>query len=336
MINNYPLVSVIVPIYNVEKYLKRCINSILSQNYKNIEIILVDDGSPDNCPKICDDFKKKDSRIKVIHKTNGGLSSARLAGFEEALGEYILFIDSDDYIEKDMVEKLVCSINKNNADLAICGYCTQIEQNSIKNLLPYDKETLQGYQQITNEYILPLIGNVKNNINLPGFLWIRLLKKSLIDNSFFVSENEYFAEDIIFDLLYSDNIKKISIVNLPLYHYCINYESLSNKYRKNKWQMLKNLYEFKTKFLKSHDIIDTDNRLQNTISASIFSAINNAVLSGNYSSFLKEIKFLYKDVKDIIISSDKNPFHGTIPLTLFLLNLRLYFIIFYLRKYRLK
>ena len=92
------LISVIVPIYNVEKYLDKCVDSIINQTYKNLEIILVDDGSPDNCPQMCDDYAKKDSRIRVVHKENGGLSDARNAGMKVATGEYVSFIDSDDYI----------------------------------------------------------------------------------------------------------------------------------------------------------------------------------------------------------------------------------------------
>ena len=105
-----PMISVIVPIYNVEKYLARCVDSIVNQTYKNLEIILVDDGSPDRCPQMCDDYAEKDSRIKVIHKKNGGLSDARNAGMAVATGEYISFIDSDDWIETSMFELLLNNI----------------------------------------------------------------------------------------------------------------------------------------------------------------------------------------------------------------------------------
>ena len=97
------LISIIVPIYNVEKYLQECIESLLKQTYKNIEIILVDDGSPDNCPQICDEFLKKDKRIKVFHKVNGGLSDARNYGLERATGNYICFVDSDDFVTEDYI-----------------------------------------------------------------------------------------------------------------------------------------------------------------------------------------------------------------------------------------
>lgn len=115
-----PLISVIVPIYNVEKYLSKCVDSIINQTYKNLEIILVDDGSPDNCPKICDEYAKQDSRIKVINKENGGLSDARNAGMKVATGEYVSFIDSDDYISDDFIETLYTTMKTENSDIVEC------------------------------------------------------------------------------------------------------------------------------------------------------------------------------------------------------------------------
>ena len=114
-------ISVIVPVYKVEKYLNKCVDSILVQTYDNFELILVDDGSPDNCGQICDEYAQKDSRVKVIHKENGGLSSARNAGLDVATGDYIGFVDSDDYISPVMYEKLLKASDENDADLVICG-----------------------------------------------------------------------------------------------------------------------------------------------------------------------------------------------------------------------
>lgn len=116
------LISVIVPVYNVEKYSERCIESIINQTYKNLEIILVDDGSPDTCPMICDEYAKKDDRIVVIHKENGGLSDARNAGIEIAKGEYFAFIDSDDYISEEFLSKLYMSLKSNSAFMSICNF----------------------------------------------------------------------------------------------------------------------------------------------------------------------------------------------------------------------
>lgn len=126
-------ISVIVPIYKVEDYLHRCVESIINQAYTNLEIILVDDGSPDNCPKICDEYAEKDSRIKVIHKENGGLSDARNTGLLVATGEYISFIDSDDYIDINMYKSIITYMEEHDLDIAECGikhvYNNKIKQN---------------------------------------------------------------------------------------------------------------------------------------------------------------------------------------------------------------
>ena len=116
------LVSVIVPVYNVELYLKFCVESIIMQTYENLEIILVDDGSKDGSPHICDAFLNKDKRVRVIHQQNQGLSAARNAGIEVARGKYFTFVDSDDYIRKDMIERLVNLVERKKVDIACCEY----------------------------------------------------------------------------------------------------------------------------------------------------------------------------------------------------------------------
>ena len=116
---NNPLISVIIPVYNVKEYLKRCIDSVLIQTYKNMEIILVDDGSPDKCPQICDEWAKKDERIIVVHKENGGLVSARKMGISVATGEYIGYVDGDDWIESEYLEKQMIAIRETGADVVI-------------------------------------------------------------------------------------------------------------------------------------------------------------------------------------------------------------------------
>ncbi|MBQ4243839.1 MAG: glycosyltransferase, partial [Clostridia bacterium] len=116
------LISVIVPVYKTEKYLDRCVNSIVNQTYKNLEIILVDDGSPDRCPELCDRWAEKDNRIKVIHQENGGMSAARNAGLRIAKGDYIGFVDSDDWIDNDMYEYLYILLINNQADYSTINY----------------------------------------------------------------------------------------------------------------------------------------------------------------------------------------------------------------------
>ena len=136
------LITVVVPIYKVEKYLVKCIDSIIEQSYQNIELILVDDGSPDECPRFCDEYKNRDSRIKVIHKQNGGLSDARNEGLKIATGEWITFIDSDDYVGTNFLEKLYSSVTSVGADISICDYKAVIDDTGIEkeetNIEVYD------------------------------------------------------------------------------------------------------------------------------------------------------------------------------------------------------
>ena len=124
-------ISVVVPIYKVESYLKECMDSILAQSYKNLEIIFVDDGSPDNCPQLCDQYAAYDNRVKVIHKVNGGLSDARNAGIGCATGDYITFVDSDDFIKKNMIEYLFNKLHEYDADIAFCQRVNVDESGAI-------------------------------------------------------------------------------------------------------------------------------------------------------------------------------------------------------------
>ena len=135
------LISIVIPIYNVEKYIEKCLDSVIKQTYKNIEIILVDDGSPDNCGKICDSYANNDKRIQVIHKENGGLSDARNVGIERANGKYITFVDSDDYIELDYIEYLYTLIKKYNTKISFCKVNVVFNENNTDNKLENNNKT---------------------------------------------------------------------------------------------------------------------------------------------------------------------------------------------------
>lgn len=143
-----PLISVIVPVYKTEQYLDKCLTSIVNQTYENIEIILVDDGSPDSCPQICDDWKKKDNRIIVIHKVNGGLSSARNVGILKSKGEYVCFVDSDDYIAMDFVEYLFDMVEKNKTCISVAPYVVVTEKKKISSDMGYNDAILSNKEVI--------------------------------------------------------------------------------------------------------------------------------------------------------------------------------------------
>ena len=209
-----PLVSIIVPVYNTEKQLEKCVNSLLNQTLKDIEIILVDDGSPDNCPKMCDAFKEKDCRIKVIHKENGGLSSARNAALEIAEGDYIGFVDSDDFVDATMFEKMHSKINEDNSDICICSHYNVCGDNVVSNGLPFDCSVLYK-EEIVQKLICPLIGysNTYSPKIFEGFVCRQLFRKALIKDIKFKSEKTYFAEDVVFDFEVYQKADKVSILN---------------------------------------------------------------------------------------------------------------------------
>lgn len=168
-----PLVSIIVPVYNVERYIHRAIDSIISQSYKNLEIILVDDGSLDNCPHICDEYALKDNRIKVIHKKNGGLSDARNVGIDIINGEYITFVDSDDYIATNAIERLIQEIRVQNTDALCCSYYLIDSNGEI-----YDCRKCEKNFKYTGTDAAKLL---INDLFPYNFAWAKLYKKKLFE-----------------------------------------------------------------------------------------------------------------------------------------------------------
>ncbi len=226
-----PKVSIIVPIYNVERYLDRCLNSLQNQTLQDIEIILVDDGSPDNCPKLCDKYAKKDNRIKVIHKMNNGLGYARNSGIEIAIGEYIAFVDSDDYVEKNMYEILYNSSKKSGADITLCGY-KRINNKKIS----YYNDVKDIQIKHNNECISVLKGMIGLSDKTQHYdfaVWHGLYSNKLIqkNNVRFCSERDYISEDIIFHLSIVPLCKNICIIPDCLYCYCLNENTLTTKYK---------------------------------------------------------------------------------------------------------
>ena len=149
---NEPLISVIVPVYKVEQYLDRCVQSIVDQTYKNLEIILVDDGSPDNCPAMCDAWAEKDDRVQVIHKENGGVSSARNVGLDAVTGSYIAFVDADDWIESDMLEFLLHNIIEFKADISGCTFSKDFSGNETSYVNLNFSEPISLRQNVTEDY----------------------------------------------------------------------------------------------------------------------------------------------------------------------------------------
>jgi glycosyltransferase involved in cell wall biosynthesis len=232
-----PKISIIVPVYNVEQYINRCINSLLGQTLKDIEIILVDDGSPDRCPQICDEYARKDSRIKVIHKKNGGLGYARNSGLELATGEYIAFVDSDDYVNINMYEKLYNETINNNFDIVYCGF---IVENKDKSTYEENKRDriLQTRNDILNlcRNMIACDAQIKTERSESMAVWHGIYKNQLIrsNNIKFESERNILSEDIVFDLQLIPLCTTIRSISDALYIHCYNNESLSKTFNPTK------------------------------------------------------------------------------------------------------
>ncbi|MBV1709533.1 MAG: glycosyltransferase [Erysipelothrix sp.] len=213
------LISVIVPVYNVEEYLPRCINSIMFQTYNNLEIILVDDGSPDRCGQICDEFEKKDNRIIVIHKQNGGLSDARNSGISIARGKYIIFLDSDDWMHKECIDKLYNLSCKHNAEISVCGFVrtfTEYVPNSLTDLTLKTFSNIEALEYLVDDSSASLV-----------VAWGKLYDKKLFDNIKYpfgkIHEDEFVAHLLIYES------KKIVYSSEQLIYYWQRNDSITGK-----------------------------------------------------------------------------------------------------------
>ena len=212
-----PLISVIVPVYKVEDYLEKCIQSIINQTYNNLQIILVDDGSPDNCGKICDVYAKKDKRIEVVHKNNGGLSDARNVGINKAKGEYIAFVDSDDYIEKSMYKDMYNLMKKRKADVCICNFYN-VEGNN--KILKNPNKGIQEYDKIS------ILKEILLDTKVQSYAWNKLYKKEVFNNIKYPVGKKY--EDIGTTFYILEKCNKIIVTGKPEYYYLNRKDSIVN------------------------------------------------------------------------------------------------------------
>lgn len=262
-------ISIVVPVYNVEKYISECIESLLSQSYKDFEIILVDDGSTDASGDICDKFANENSCITVIHKNNQGLGLARNTGIEVANGEYITFIDSDDYVDNDLLKELYESIISTNADTCLGGF-KRVDDN--KNILfksIYDKQVYRG-EEVYNELLPRMIGSLPDKSDsIRMSVWnvmysMKIIKDHLVR---FPSEREYISEDIMFDIEYYKYSTAVSVIDSCLYNYRLNTSSLTLKYKEDRFDMVKKLYHAIKANIINKDI---ENEIINRLSRQFF------------------------------------------------------------------
>ena len=253
-----PKVSIIVPIYNVEKYLERCMQSLLNQTLKDIEVIMVDDGSPDNCPRMCDEYAKIDSRIKVVHKENAGLGYARNSGLDVATGEYVAFVDSDDYVSVDMYKTLYEYASDKNIDVIYCGFRKEFSVNRYLNIAE-----CQTYEEYVGETIKNIIPDFvasppheKKEYVHDMSVWHSIYKREIIVSNRirFISERDYASEDIPFQIDFLTCCKKVAFIPNIFYYYCYNQGSLTKSFSISKFEKTKALYHLLLDKTKEYDV----------------------------------------------------------------------------------
>ena len=237
-----PCVSIIVPVYNVELYIHRCIDSILAQTFTDFELILVDDGSPDNCPTICDEYAEKDGRIFVIHKKNGGLSSARNAGMKVATGKYVLFCDSDDYVDPQWCEAMVNVAEQEPSAVVVSG---------VRNL--FSDLPVECVKKLSEAISVTYYGLFKAGVS--GYSVNKVYRKSILDElKLYFDETCRYAEDVGFNVSYCSAVGKYIFIDSPLYNYVRTQESITSRYYENTFELFLNPFYCRIPLISDADL----------------------------------------------------------------------------------
>lgn len=285
-------ISIIVPIYNSETYLRRCLISLINQKYNNLEIILVNDGSTDNSLSICKEYEKKDSRIKLINQLNKGVAHTRNIGLDVATGDYITFVDSDDFIDKNMYSELIENID--SCDIAVCRYVILKNDSRIYTNYKYNNDIIE------KEDIIPLFlqGDV-----LTAHLWNKLYKKELFNNIRFKNYNMLEDLDVMYRIL--DKCEKVKYLKKDYYYYNYNENSLSQKYSISMVQdfcecinNMHNYFSGKKEYEKYvvYNKVMTNCTLFEIIASSKLSKKEKEMFNKNYIEFKKSLKLINKEM----------------------------------------
>ncbi|AIY84469.1 glycosyltransferase family 2 protein [Clostridium baratii] len=311
-------ISIIVPVYNAERTVERCIKSLINQTYKDLEILLIDDGSKDKSLEICNKYKEIDNRINVISKKNSGVSSTRNLGIKKSTGKYIQFVDSDDYIDNTMCERLISKIENSKCDFLICGYKNVDDMGNFNGDIYYDDRTFKTLKDMNGHFEKMYS---KNLINTP---WNKLYIKEFIIDGF--DEDISLGEDLLFNLKYMSNIQNgISVINDCLYYYVdVNKGSLTSRFRNDRIEigkiLKKNTHDFcKCMFGENYNRESIDipfaYLIQETINICIKDAnisfrdknkiINNIILDKDVQLACKNVKLysLHSNISNFLIKN---------------------------------
>lgn len=294
-------ISVVVPIFNVELYLNRCIESILAQLYLNLEVLLIDDGSTDNSLLICREYEKKDARVKVYTQQNKGVSEARNLGIQHATGEFITFVDPDDWIEPRMYESMLNRIKMDNSDICLCDYAVIKNNKKIERTLNLEELKITGQENIFKSIILPLIGENENSINrIDGFVWRLLIKRNILQASQVVFDKDIkIMEDLLFCISLFQHCNVVSYDKNIFYNYLFNPKSAMNRYKPNYYEINKKVYYKMRQLVINNCNGDIECSLQNRYIEMMIGCIVNEIIYCKKSIFKSFIK-----LKQIIDDSE--------------------------------
>lgn len=308
---NKTIISIIVPVYNVEQYLNRCIDSILKQSFKDYEVILVDDGSRDTSGKMCDVYALKYENFHVIHKENAGLGYARNSGLDIATGKYVVFVDSDDYLCPDMLEVMHSEMVEHEADTCIGGHCrvrkSAIEtiENPLRGSIFYGKEVL-------DKLLVKMTGKLPNGTDyIEMSVWKVIFSADIIKehNIRFPSERKLISEDIIFNLEYYSYSNCVYISDNYGYCYCENEESLTTSYRNNRFELNKVLYNTLSLKLKSMGLYEKCKvRIQNNFISNVRHCVKLEVKFAKKNGKKKSLVNIYNMCSDKLVQDVMNEF----------------------------
>lgn len=282
--NDSPLISVIIPIYNVEQYLKRCVESIRHQTYSNLEIILVDDGSPDSCGKICDDYQKADNRIKVIHKKNGGLSDARNVGIEIARGEYITCIDSDDFISPFFIENLWIAIQKSECEIATSWFVDYYEGDKIPETKKVNIKDIKVFNR--EEFYKKLL--YQDGVEISA--WGKLYKTNLFQGVKYPVGKLY--EDIPTTYLLVEKTTKVAVIpNIDYFYFQRTTSIAQAAFSVRKMDAINHMDDFKNYIIQKYP------SLEKAAECRYFSTVCNILFQIHSPEFAKQEKELWQEIK---------------------------------------
>ena len=297
-------ISVVIPVYNAQSALCRCLDSIKKQTYKNYEVILVNDGSSDSSKEICEEYAKKDTRFKVINQANAGVSAARNNGIAEANGKYLYFMDADDYIEENTFEIVMQAFEESNADMVVSGYYIENSDRKVAWKCKYSPGVYSGEEckKIVQEAI-----DIHTAGNIPPYSWIKFVNKEFWDKTGLKFDAKIRrSEDYFLWTQFMFQIKKICLVtDKQLYHYVDNVNSIVHNYVDGYWEMAKIIYHQLLELLPQEKEIK--DRLDMMLAFRSFIAMNNAVYAESDVIYKKEMRKILKD-------SELAKIFGRIPL----------------------